>query len=70
MSDDYKQPNFVISRMNQKEAKTLRCSQVSYNFKLFPLQILSSFYETQQFFFSSDTFIIINLFYLFSQRNP
>lgn len=71
MSADYKQPNFVVSKMNQKEAKAIRRSQVSYNLKSFHLQILSSFYKTQQIFFPSrDTFIIINLFYLFIQRNP
>lgn len=59
MNADYKQPTFVISKMNQKEAK-LRSSQVSYNLKSFHLQILSCFYKTQQFFSSSDTFIIIN----------
>lgn len=50
MSADYKQPNFVISKMNQKEAKTIWYSQVSYDLKSFPLQILSSFYKTQLFF--------------------
>lgn len=62
MSAGYKQPTFVISKTNQKEAETVGCSQVSYNLKSFPLQILSCFYKTQQFFSSGDTFVIINLF--------
>lgn len=68
MSDDYEQPNFVISRTNQKEAKTLRCSQVSYNLKSFPLQILSSFYEAQPFFFSQVILLSLLTYFIYLAR--
>lgn len=68
MSTDYKQPNFVVSKMNQKEAKTLSCSQISYNLKSFPLQILSSFYKTQQFFSPQVILLSLSIYFIYLAR--